>query len=856
MLTLNRLSSKTRYHVRGQQSIYDENQPGERPGVFMGRAAAALDLDGNVTSKTFAAVMEGFDPCSGKKLVRNAGQPNRPGGWDLVFSPDKSVSVAWVTADADGRAEIEAALQETVQEFIDRIEEVIRVRVGSSSRLVAADPLFSVFLHTQNRSGEPQLHVHIICHNLAITASGKWGAVDSRVLYARKMAWGALMRADFAVALEKRLPGIRLISTADGFRLEGIPDRVVQHFSQRRREILAEMDNLATNTARAKELATLKTRKRKERAEPFAQLRNRCIRESKSLGWNSQQWHERMRKRPARSPRPKEETAQKAFEFALKKLFHRQSHVSQFDLMRFAANFASGRGLSGREVERDIAERIQQQQEIELAGRYKGQPRYTTPEVLQQESDLLQLAGRLVKRRKPGVTAAQLIKQSLVGNAKTLQRFMRRESDRELTPGQRKIVNHLVGDCGQLTLVNHAPVQDIDTVVSRCAEYYAAAGYQVITATRSARRAAERDFGPNVDSRTLTSLLQRTRRDNSVMAAVQHAAKQLVRQAVGKRIGLFPYQWKSLLTEQSVVLIDGAESLSTQDTYDLLTAARRSGAKLALIGCDYQQKSLERGAPFRMLSEQHSQWTLTDAPRDRCAARRVQQIMRKESLALIEDAQRSGNLYTAHTRKTALDKLVDDWFARGGPRNPFQHMVAANHADEVAYLNQQISDRCSTRYPHPSTEYRVANGERLREGDCFVLTSKCRSLNQPVGRRGLVISKSLLGLRVVFEDGTMGNVRTSQFHARRGFALLPHQLPKASQHVYMMLGGQNEDMLTAAAKMEVAADHLRLYCDYPNAGEDLQQLCNTLQWKPQSKMASELRPTIPRNAESDRNQIR
>ncbi len=92
------------------------SQSGTTPGVFMGRGLA--DLDGGrgveVGSQVAESHLENMlvalaDPISGEPL--GSGPTSRPGtvpvaGFDLTFSPSKSVSVAWALADEGTKAVI------------------------------------------------------------------------------------------------------------------------------------------------------------------------------------------------------------------------------------------------------------------------------------------------------------------------------------------------------------------------------------------------------------------------------------------------------------------------------------------------------------------------------------------------------------------------------------------------------------------------------------------------------------------------------------------------------------------------------------------------------------------------------
>src|SRR5262245_34485608 len=79
-------------------------------GLAIGGGAEALGLIDLPDSRTIhERLLRGFDPAGSRKLVQNAGDPDRVAGLDLVSSAPKSVSVAWGVGSASVRKAIELA---------------------------------------------------------------------------------------------------------------------------------------------------------------------------------------------------------------------------------------------------------------------------------------------------------------------------------------------------------------------------------------------------------------------------------------------------------------------------------------------------------------------------------------------------------------------------------------------------------------------------------------------------------------------------------------------------------------------------------------------------------------------------
>ncbi|EQD50418.1 Conjugal protein, TraA, partial [mine drainage metagenome] len=99
------------------EDYYAKNEQGR----WVGRGAEVLGLSGPVRREEFQYLAFGFDPKTGKALVRQAGEQHRS-GWDLTFSAPKSVSVAWALGDDETQAKIAAAHDRAVDAALSYME--------------------------------------------------------------------------------------------------------------------------------------------------------------------------------------------------------------------------------------------------------------------------------------------------------------------------------------------------------------------------------------------------------------------------------------------------------------------------------------------------------------------------------------------------------------------------------------------------------------------------------------------------------------------------------------------------------------------------------------------------------------
>ena len=174
-------------------------------------------------------------------------------GYDLTFSPVKSVSTLWAVADPAVVAAIERAHQAAVQDALTFIEKQARL-----PGLAAGDPQVNVrglvaaaFTHRDSRAGDPDLHTHVAVANKVQTLDGRWLSIDGRVLFKANIA----ASETYNTALEQHLRdtlGVRFAErpgTDPAKRpireIVGVDPRLNQRWSSRRAHINTRRSELA-----------------------------------------------------------------------------------------------------------------------------------------------------------------------------------------------------------------------------------------------------------------------------------------------------------------------------------------------------------------------------------------------------------------------------------------------------------------------------------------------------------------------------------------------------------------------------------------------------------------------------------
>ena len=187
------------------------------------------------------------DPIDAREIAATIAKQSRPrtqtvAGYDLSFSPVKSVSTLWAVADPHVAAQIERAHQAAVQDALNFIERhALFTRQGRNGiRQVNVRGLVAAaFTHRDSRAGDPDLHTHIAVANKVQTLDGRWLSIDGRVLFKATVAASETYNTALEHHLRDRL-GVRFADrdTDPGKRpvreIVGVDPALNQRWSTRR----------------------------------------------------------------------------------------------------------------------------------------------------------------------------------------------------------------------------------------------------------------------------------------------------------------------------------------------------------------------------------------------------------------------------------------------------------------------------------------------------------------------------------------------------------------------------------------------------------------------------------------------
>ena len=261
-------------------------------------------------AREFFVAEHGRAPIDARELAGQIAKSSRPraqtvAGFDLTFSPVKSVSTLWAVAEPAVAAAIERAHQAAVNDALSFIEQqALFTRTGPQGiRQVNVRGLVAAaFTHRDSRAGDPDLHTHVAVANKVQTLDGRWLSIDGRVLFKAKVAASETYNTSLEQHLRDAL-GVRFAARpgADPSKrpireIVGVDPRLNQRWSTRRAHINLRRGELAiqfqdehgrpptpVEALQLAQQATLETRDAKHEPRSLAEQRTTWMNEAAAV---------------------------------------------------------------------------------------------------------------------------------------------------------------------------------------------------------------------------------------------------------------------------------------------------------------------------------------------------------------------------------------------------------------------------------------------------------------------------------------------------------------------------------------------------------------------------------------------
>ena len=649
-------------------------------------------------------------------------------GFDLCFSPVKSVSALWALADLQLAEQIEAAHTAAVQDVISWLEDTaIYTRLGHNGvRQVDVNGLLAVaFVHRDSRAADPDLHTHVAISNKVQTSDGRWRALDGRVLYKASVSASERYNTRLEAHLVDRL-GVRF-ADRPGQRdkrpvreIVGMDFGLLQHWSTRRRQIEIQHNELAKaftkdrsrwpDAAEDHELfdrANLNTRPDKHGPRSLTEQRATWWSEAVSVLGSDDAVHTMLTElaEARHSPAPLAGWEAIAAQQAVTEISTRyatwQTHHVRAEVERIARADRVPLDELEHRVEAAVSIALSDHVSIALGPPDDGIPEpeelqrrdgssvfsvagtqlYTSSHVLDAEARLIQAASRTDGRR----VSEQIVELSV----------LEAQIHRPMNEAQESFIRDFATSGRRVQLALAPAGTGKTTALGVLAQTWREDGGTVVGLAPSAAAAAQLRSALGGTTDTIAKLLDGLDRDalSAGLAAIDN---------------------------RTLVIVDEAAQSSTLDLHRVVAHSLSVGASVRLVGDDRQLASIKSGGVLRDIARTVGAVTLEapvrfDDPTEGLA-----------SLALRRGEPVALGYYLDHDRVDAGDHgsvvtdAVKDW--KSAKRDGGESLLLAASRQVVHELNERVRSERFAGDP-PAVEVCLHDGTHASAGD-LILTRK------------------------------------------------------------------------------------------------------------------------------------
>jgi conjugative relaxase-like TrwC/TraI family protein len=681
----------------------------------------------------------GRDPIDAREIAATIAKQSRPrtqtvAGYDLTFSPVKSVSSLWAVADPHLAAQIEEAHQAAVQDALNFIERhALFTRQGRNGvRQVNVTGLVAAaFTHRDSRAGDPDLHTHVAVANKVQTLDGRWLSIDGRVLFKATVA----ASETYNTALEQHLRdtlGVRFAERADtdpGKRpvreIVGVDPALNQRWSTRRVLITMRQGELAAQfqhdhgrpptpveALQLAQQATLETREAKHEPRSLAEQRTTWhTQAAETLGGPDAvqvMISRTLNPIPITSRHVEAEWVAVTAGKVLAAMEERRSTWQSWHVRAEAQRYVRSAEIDTDKVDQLVellVTEVLQTRSISLTRpddgisepvvlrrvdgssvyTVAGSELFTSARILSAEQRLVAAAGRSDGRVvDAGTVELALLESAANGNA--------------LDPGQTALIRSMCTSGGRLQLAIAPAGAGKTTAMRALVQAWRDSGGQVVGLAPSAAAAAQLRDHTGAAAETLAKLTW----------SIHHADLP---------------DWADRIDWSTLVIIDEA---GMADTLTLDTAVQfivGRGGSVRLVGDDQQLAAIGAGGVLRDIQASYGAVRLSEVHRfadpPEAAATLVLREGRPEALGFYLDRRR----VHVGDPTTPLDSVFNAW--RADRSHGLDAVMLAPTRELVSRLNQRAQDH-RLAGTTPGREVELADGNAASLGDLIITRSNNR----------------------------------------------------------------------------------------------------------------------------------
>lgn len=737
-------------------------ESGEPPGQWIGARAKALNRQAGqvVQAGELQDLLAG--KWHGQSLGQQQKQKPHAAGWDLTFSAPKSVSVVWATADPELRQALESAHEQAVAKVFAYLSHNAGYtrRGKGGTRQERVELVAVAYQHATSRAGDPHLHSHVLVANVAQREDGTWGTIESHPLYEQRLVGGTLYQAELARQLaELGFHVVRSRGRGDTFRIEGVPQALQEHWSQRHQQMA---ENGATGQSQAAEKAFRKDRPDKGRINRD-ELFQRWQYEAQTHGWDADHNYDLMNHH---SIRPEKAARQLWNDWPRlrEKLTRKESTFQDTDLLMALGQAAYGK-LGADQVLAMAETLMSDPNAYGLVKLESGV--WTTAEHLQRERKMMAHITQMAQA-KDGAADADHVARA-IGETEQKHGF-------ELSDEQRAAITALTGAARVATLRGAAGTGKT-TILQAVRMAYESSGYRVMGAAIANEAAENMQQEAGIESVSVAKILYQLGGPKEKGEALGRMAYDAYREqtpdgenvpewdelSAGEKARWLQAPLRSpaespLLDSRTVLVIDEAAMVDTDQMARLVAHAAQAGTKIIFTGDEKQIQSIGAGGGFatarQITSSVGADAELTQVYRQKQDWQREAGIAVSEGKAAqaLEEYARHGQLSWHADEAATARAIIDQWWTDRVQHGGSQLMITATnkHTAMLARTAQQRLRDEGVLGPLVLAHYRNKRGvKELYQGDQIRFRKGDKQIGVINGNIGEVVGMDASGrLRV------------------------------------------------------------------------------------------------------------
>lgn len=763
-------------------------------------------------------------------LTQNAGATGRVKAFDLCCSAPKDISVLWALADPEQRIRLEHCQQvavETAARYVN--EHLIAAPCGQGGKKIEIGVVpMAAFPHFTSRSGDPNLHTHVVVPNVCQRPDNTYGVIES----AKLLRWQGVIEGIYHAELARLLAEtfslpIAVIDGEKAFHVDNASEAFIaatEVFSKRRQQVIkaAGGQDAVRRLSHAAEARAVLRDRQKKTIEAADDARRRWHDEAKQCELTTEEAHSYLAAR-GRPLLPLDDDEQAALLDELKTEL--TSKESTFTEARFLGRLLFK--LQGRAATTHILDlgRRWLARLVRIGESDNGEAIYSTAEMIALERQMLADALYLVPEHS-------LPRPLVEAQIRAQQTDERRAEQRAMTDEQADAVRHVLYSPRTCAIYSGAAGSGKSfsgAVIKTCLEQ---AGYSVIGLALS-WKAAEvmRQESGIANARAIAGFLKELR------------------------------EGKLTLTSRSVVVIDEAGLVDSRSMAAILAAVRRAGGKLILTGDTRQLMPVAAGGAMAMLAAELGEARIDTVRRQKAVWQReagTNLVLGRTTEAVAAYAQ--GDCFRIiKDRDATLKALVADWAAHRKASPDQSAVVIGVTRRDVADLNEHLRAKARQEgwitgndVSVTTTDGRSTADTDLAIGDRVQFRKNLKDqhiFNRHVGTIEAVDhdDHGVLTIRIRLDDGRLHTCRADPddpcYDAKNdaiaiepAWAMTCYSAQGQTKQRAFVLHDERMDRRLAYVAMTRHTDAVAVYVDRQAAHAQWAAKCPQGSWKPASRL--------------------